>query len=216
MCDFDFDAPRRRVSDDRVLAALRRFAAQRQGRPFSRRQYNAWPLRPCGASSVAQRLRELARRPQEGRRQTPAPPPVHPRRTRLTPRTGLARPRPAPRIQQPPCPRRPLPRPYARHWGSLTQACRQLARFHKREITREELLRPEPLRRRGVIPPAVRWEVFKRDGHRCVACGASPAQDPSVRLEIDHTIPHAAGGSDDPTNLRTLCQTCNRGKSDRT
>jgi 5-methylcytosine-specific restriction endonuclease McrA len=33
-------------------------------------------------------------------------------------------------------------------------------------------------------------------------------------LEIDHRIPRAKGGSDDPSNLWTLCFDCNRGKSD--
>lgn len=35
-----------------------------------------------------------------------------------------------------------------------------------------------------------RQAVLERDGHRCVACG--------VRFEVDHVVPLAAGGSNDP------------------
>lgn len=58
----------------------------------------------------------------------------------------------------------------------------------------------------------VRMEVLKRDRFTCAYCGNHP---PNVLLEVDHIIPRAAGGSDDPENLVTACQDCNRGKSDR-
>lgn len=55
-----------------------------------------------------------------------------------------------------------------------------------------------------------RFEVFKRDGFKCAYCGRSP---PEVLLHVDHVIPKAKGGSDDPTNLVTACQDCNLGKA---
>jgi hypothetical protein len=58
----------------------------------------------------------------------------------------------------------------------------------------------------------VRLEILKRDRFTCSYCGAHP---PDVLLEIDHVIPKAAGGSDDPENLVTACWDCNRGKGDR-
>lgn len=58
----------------------------------------------------------------------------------------------------------------------------------------------------------VRFEVFKRDRFTCGYCGQHP---PDVLLEVDHIIPVAAGGSDEPTNLVTACWDCNRGKADR-
>lgn len=58
----------------------------------------------------------------------------------------------------------------------------------------------------------LRFEVFKRDGFRCMYCGAHP---PEVVLEVDHIVPVAAGGPDDSDNLITSCFNCNRGKSDK-
>jgi len=54
-----------------------------------------------------------------------------------------------------------------------------------------------------------RFEVFKRDGFRCVYCGKTP---PAVLLEIDHIQPKALGGKDNIQNLVTACFDCNRGK----
>lgn len=56
-----------------------------------------------------------------------------------------------------------------------------------------------------------RFEVLKRDGFRCRYCGTSSL---SALLHVDHVIPRAEGGSDDPTNLVAACAACNLGKSD--
>lgn len=58
----------------------------------------------------------------------------------------------------------------------------------------------------------LRFEIFKRDGFVCQYCGAQP---PDVVLVIDHITPVAAGGTNDPMNLITACETCNQGKADR-
>jgi hypothetical protein len=63
------------------------------------------------------------------------------------------------------------------------------------------------------IPASVVWFVLERDGHICVSCGAAPRD--GVRLVIDHKHPRAAGGSDEPSNLQTLCRRCNAGKGSR-
>lgn len=66
--------------------------------------------------------------------------------------------------------------------------------------------------RRGGLSPRLRFTILERDGFRCRYCGA-PA--PDVRLSVDHILPVAAGGTDDPLNLAAACQDCNLGKSDR-
>jgi len=58
-----------------------------------------------------------------------------------------------------------------------------------------------------------RHQILERDGFRCLDCGASPSN--GALLEVDHIVPISKGGSNDPSNLRTLCSECNRGKSDR-
>ncbi len=65
---------------------------------------------------------------------------------------------------------------------------------------------------RIVIPAVVREYILERDGFRCRSCGKAP---PEVELQIDHIIPIAQGGSNDISNLQTLCKTCNRRKRDR-
>ena len=60
--------------------------------------------------------------------------------------------------------------------------------------------------KRGHISQEVRLEVWQRDGGRCVDCSSQ------LKLEFDHIIPVAMGGSDTARNLQLLCETCNRRK----
>jgi hypothetical protein len=62
--------------------------------------------------------------------------------------------------------------------------------------------------------PRLRYLVMLRDNHKCVLCGASPANNPKITLHIDHIIPHSKGGNTSIENLQTLCSLCNLGKSD--
>ena len=61
---------------------------------------------------------------------------------------------------------------------------------------------------RKPIGPKLRFEIFKRDGFTCQYCGATPPK----LLEVDHIHPVILGGENDPDNLITSCQACNRGK----
>ncbi|OCH80287.1 HNH endonuclease [Gordonia phage Squiddly] len=60
------------------------------------------------------------------------------------------------------------------------------------------------------VSKRVRYEVFRRDNNRCRYCGATA---PDTPMTIDHVIPVALGGSDDPSNLVTACRDCNAGKT---
>ena len=44
--------------------------------------------------------------------------------------------------------------------------------------------------------------VLRRDGGRCQRCGSTQ------KLAAHHVVPRSAGGSDTPSNLRTICSTC--------
>ena len=71
----------------------------------------------------------------------------------------------------------------------------------------------QSLRAKRSVSVRVRHSILERDGFRCCDCGASVAT--GAVLEVDHTIPISKGGSNDLSNLRTLCSDCNRWKSDR-
>jgi len=65
---------------------------------------------------------------------------------------------------------------------------------------------------REFIPASLRHEVFKRDGYKCVECGATKE---TTTLHVDHIIPKSEGGTDELDNLQTLCDKCNLAKSNR-
>lgn len=60
------------------------------------------------------------------------------------------------------------------------------------------------------ISKRLRYEILRRDNHACRYCGAT---SPGTNLTIDHVLPIALGGTDDPSNLVTACADCNAGKS---
>lgn len=66
---------------------------------------------------------------------------------------------------------------------------------------------------RQLLTPGLRYDIMKRDGFRCVICGRT-AED-GVKLHVDHIKPISKGGLTVPENLRTLCQDCNLGKSNK-
>jgi hypothetical protein len=69
---------------------------------------------------------------------------------------------------------------------------------------------PTSSQRRGPIPTAVREAVYELDHYRCVVC------DSPENLSLDHVIPWSQGGSDDMSNLRTMCRSCNSSRGTRT
>jgi len=64
--------------------------------------------------------------------------------------------------------------------------------------------------RRRVIPTSVKLEVWKRDGGKCVVCGATD------ELHFDHIIPFSRGGTSlKADNVQLLCARHNLEKRDR-
>lgn len=58
------------------------------------------------------------------------------------------------------------------------------------------------------ITKRLRYEILRRDNNACRYCHATDTQ-----LQIDHVVPVALGGTDDPSNLVAACKDCNSGKS---
>lgn len=100
-----------------------------------------------------------------------------------------------------------------RRFGTWRKA---LARAHA-SVTEDsvvnELPPAEPVqpRKRVALSIRKRFFVLKRDHFACVRCCASGV---GTRLEVHHRIPFAEGGSDNLSNLETLCFECNRGQRD--
>lgn len=59
------------------------------------------------------------------------------------------------------------------------------------------------------IPAEVRKYVFNRDNYQCKSCGKTQQE---TQLTVDHIIALARGGSNDISNLQTLCSRCNQQK----
>jgi 5-methylcytosine-specific restriction endonuclease McrA len=71
--------------------------------------------------------------------------------------------------------------------------------------------------RRNSLPISLRVSVWIRDNKQCHYCGkklSKPGNKCSAITQVDHVIPHSAGGSDDADNLVICCKTCNRVKAD--
>jgi 5-methylcytosine-specific restriction endonuclease McrA len=79
----------------------------------------------------------------------------------------------------------------------------QRIRLEVRALENLEKLERTP---REPIPESVRLFVWQRDKGQCAKCGSRE------RLEFDHIIPLAAGGSNTERNIQLLCEACNRSK----
>jgi hypothetical protein len=73
---------------------------------------------------------------------------------------------------------------------------------------------PQPEDQRK-IPLGLRYTVLVRDHFKCVLCGNNPATDPTCRLHVDHILPFSKNGKTVEDNLRTLCGDCNVGRGNR-
>jgi hypothetical protein len=66
------------------------------------------------------------------------------------------------------------------------------------------------LERRRIIPTEIKLAVYKRDGAKCVECGATD------ELHFDHDLPWSKGGTSiTEANVQLLCARHNLQKSDR-
>jgi len=63
--------------------------------------------------------------------------------------------------------------------------------------------------KRHTLSLKLRFEVLERDNYKCVFCGHN-ANDRLI--EVDHIVPICEGGLSVISNLRTLCNFCNKGK----
>lgn len=67
---------------------------------------------------------------------------------------------------------------------------------------------------RKIMNDDIRYNVLKRDNFKCQICGVSSKD--GATLHVDHIIPVSKGGKTVMSNLQTLCDRCNIGKSNKT
>ena len=88
-----------------------------------------------------------------------------------------------------------------------------LTSYYK-DLERLEIIKKESVAiERAKMSDSLRYNVLKRDNFRCQICGATQAD--GVKLHVDHIIPVSKGGKTHLTNLQTLCERCNIGKSNK-
>lgn len=66
--------------------------------------------------------------------------------------------------------------------------------------------------KRKRFTPQERAEVFARDGGHCQG-GCTRKLGPSDDWDLDHIIALENGGSNDLSNVRTVCEWCHKGKT---
>jgi len=53
-------------------------------------------------------------------------------------------------------------------------------------------------------------KIRERDGNRCQTCGSVLGENGVRQMDVAHVLPFAVSRDSSPTNLRTLCHSCNQ------
>jgi 5-methylcytosine-specific restriction endonuclease McrA len=120
------------------------------------------------------------------------------------------------------------PKAYVVRWGSWTNALIAFLEKINSDVSNQTTANTEESEKektiekknksaenRRDISVGLRFTILKRDNYKCVLCGRSPATTLGLELHVDHIIPFSKGGKTLESNLRTLCNQCNIGKSDK-
>lgn len=106
--------------------------------------------------------------------------------------------------------------PYSRRFSSWAVAIKEFidyANINEISSVKKEGIKTSEHKTSRDPSLRLRFKVLNRDHFSCVQCGASPAKDTKVELHVDHIKPWSKGGETELSNLQTLCQNCNLGKS---
>ena len=219
---YEIDRVRSPFSRAQLVASLKRYAQSHNVESFGMRDYNAWRGKAANAETIRVRFGTWGKALQAaGLRAV--------RGYRLDPQAMVKAFRDCWKEQASVPTHRQLESYLQRHnypfrvktygtfFGGLSNLAKRIVEVQDGTLSETELYRPrKPKRSRNrAVSLKLRTAVLKRDGHRCVKCGADPSQDKSVRLEVDHIIPVARGGTSTLGNLQALCWECNQGKKDR-
>lgn len=84
---------------------------------------------------------------------------------------------------------------------------------HAHEAVKEWVKAPGESGRGGRPWRRLRDQVLRRDGYLCQCENCKLRPMPLVAHEVDHIVPLADGGTDDPGNLRGINRDCHKIKS---
>lgn len=98
--------------------------------------------------------------------------------------------------------------------------CSDLCAAAKKRADRNEADHRRRARKRDAfVAPVYRFKVYERDGWRCHLCGKPTSREEQVphplAPTLDHVIPLAAGGTHEPSNVKTAHFLCNARKGAR-
>lgn len=78
---------------------------------------------------------------------------------------------------------------------------------------RERLYGNRHARGYGTAWDKLRAQILRRDRHLCQPCYATGRPEPAS--QVDHIVPKAQGGTDDPNNLQAICKDCHKVKTSK-
>jgi hypothetical protein len=88
----------------------------------------------------------------------------------------------------------------------------RLDKFERNESEDSSFIGEPKAKAKRKVSAKLRRQILERDNYQCLDCGRSPRNDSTCVLHVDHRIPLAKGGTNNPENLQTLCDDCNIGK----
>ena len=95
----------------------------------------------------------------------------------------------------------------------LTMLLKEHRKSKKRKERDKRRLEYQDRRMANDEEHAMRYDVLRRDGFKCVKCGRG--REDGVKLHVDHIKPVSRGGKSVMSNLQTLCEDCNCGKGNK-
>lgn len=218
---FEIDRVKTHASRAEIVASLREYGRLHQCETFGMREYDGWKKRLVTSDTIrrqfgswAKALHEAGFRAVRGQKADPAAM-VEAFRACWKEQRSV----PSLRQLEAFLERKKYPfrvKTYGAFFGGVGRLAKRIVQVQNGELIEADLLRrvKRAPARRSPMSVKLRTAILKRDGEQCVKCGASPKKNSAVTLEVDHIIPVAEGGTNDPKNLQTLCWSCNQGKTD--
>lgn len=218
---FEIDRVKTHASRAEILASLREYGRSTQCETFGMRDYDGWEKRLVTSDTIRRQFGSWARALHEAGFRAVRGQKADPAAMVEAFRACWKEQRSVPSLRQLEAflDRKKYPfrvKTYGNYFGGVGRLAKQIVQVQNGELVETDLLRrfERERTRRSPFPVKLRYKILKRDREQCVKCGASPKKNPEVTLEVDHIIPVAKGGTDDPANLQRLCWSCNQGKTD--